>query len=247
MIVDGSYNLWLVVLSYLISVCGSFTALQLAAKVRREQERDGWVWLSVASVALGGCGIWAMHFIAMLAFTLPGHVNYDILLTMGSMVLAIVIVGIGLNIVTKSVLTFQRLILGGTVVGLGVCGMHYMGMAAMRMPGKLSYTPGLFTASVVIAIVAASAALWLMVKLEGLFFKAISAFVMGIAVCGMHYTGMAATVFTMDEGHTMVQSTTSSVTLAFGIASVTIMTLAVSLCALILSDDSSRKTVGTVG
>src|SRR6267142_5149021 len=187
------YEPFLVGLSFVISVFGSYTALQLAIAIPQAR-----TWAAVigsvtgASIALGGGAIWSMHFIGMNAADMGVPVAYDPLLTFASLILAVVAPAIGLFIVGRSDGGPFNLPLGGVLTGLGVALMHYTGMAAMIMPAKISYDPTLFWAANAIAIVAATVALWLAFNLRGNLQRFGSAFVMGIAVCGMHYTGMYA-------------------------------------------------------
>src|SRR2546422_8470675 len=187
------YDTLLVALSYVISVFGSYTALQPAIAIPQAR-----TWAAVigsvtgASVALGGGAIWSMHFIGMNAADMGVPVAYDPLLTFLSLILAVVAPAIGLFIVGRSDGGPFNLPLGGILTGLGVALMHYTGMAAMIMPAKITYDTTLFVASLVIAVVAATVALWLAFNLRGNLQRFGSAIVMGIAVCGMHYTGMYA-------------------------------------------------------
>jgi NO-binding membrane sensor protein with MHYT domain len=188
-----TYEPFLVALSYVISVFGSYTALQLAIAIPQ-----GRTWGSVigsvigAAAALGGGAIWSMHFIGMNAADLGVQVAYDPVLTVASLILAVLAPAVGLFIVGRSDGGPLNLPLGGVLTGLGVALMHYTGMAAMVMPAKINYDPTLFWASIVIAIVAATVALWLAFNLRGNLQRFGSAFVMGVAVCGMHYTAMYA-------------------------------------------------------
>jgi NO-binding membrane sensor protein with MHYT domain len=145
-----------------------------------------------AAAAVGGGAIWSMHFIGMNAADLGIPVAYDPVLTITSLVVSILAPAIGLFIVGRSDGGWINLPLGGVLTGLGVALMHYTGMAAMIMPARITYDPTLFAASIVIAVVAATVALWLAFNLRGNLQRFGSAFVMGIAVCGMHYTGMYA-------------------------------------------------------
>jgi len=187
------YEPFLVALSYVISVFGSYTALQLAIAIPQGRSWGAVVGSCVgAAIAVGGGAIWSMHFIGMNAADLGMPVAYDPVLTIASLVVAILAPAVGLFIVGRSDGGLFNLPLGGVLTGLGVTLMHYTGMAAMIMPAKISYDPTLFIASIVIAIVAATVALWLAFNLRGNLQRFGSAFVMGIAVCGMHYTGMYA-------------------------------------------------------
>lgn len=189
----AGYDVLLVFLSYCISVLGSYTALKMASGMIAARAGSAfWLWLGGAAFALGGGGIWAMHFVGMLAYETPVDFGYDLGITMLSLVLAIAVVGAGLFIVGRFNGQLAALLVGGTVTGLGVTVMHYTGMEAMVMPGDMVYDPALVTASVLIAVAAAICALWLALHVEDFFQRLASALVMGIAVCGMHYTGMAA-------------------------------------------------------
>ena len=150
-------------------------------------------WLLLAAVSIGAAGIWGMHFIAMLGFTIPGEtISYNVPVTILSLLVAVGIVLAGLVIVGFDQIGWGSLLAGGVITGLGVAVMHYLGMAAMRMPGQITYNPGLMVMSVLIAIVAATAALWAALTLRGVLATLGAAAIMGVAVSGMHYTGMAA-------------------------------------------------------
>lgn len=190
----------LVILSYVISVLGSFTALQLAIAIpRATNTAQRWRAIAAAGVAMGGGAIWAMHFIAMLACRMNMEVTYDLPITLGSAVIAVVSCMAGLAIAGTGLFNWGKLIIAGVLMGLGVAGMHYAGMSAMRMPADTHYDSALVIASVGIAIVASIVALWLAFNLRGWGQMLGSALVMGVAVCGMHYTGMLAASFTADE------------------------------------------------
>ncbi|MGC4748200.1 MHYT domain-containing protein [Micromonospora sp. DT201] len=181
-------------LSYALSVLGSILGLVCAGRIRTARTAGQRAWWGLLSAwALGGTAIWAMHFMAMLGFAVDGtRIRYDVPLTAASTVIAVVAVGIGLAIVGTGRLNLVRLIAGGVFTGAGVASMHYTGMAAMRLNGSLGYDTIRVVLSVVIAVVASTVALWLaMTVRRGLAIFA-SALVMGIAVNGMHFTGMSA-------------------------------------------------------
>src|SRR5215472_467229 len=176
-----------------MSFLGSFLALRCTSRARASTGSARRGWLLVAAVSLGVTGIWVMHFIAMLGFSVPGDtIRYNVLITLGSMLLAVAFVSLGLMIVGFGPATNWALGLAGVVTGFGVAGMHYTGMAAMEGPFRMSYSPVLFALSVVIAIVAATAALWAALRLSKVWATLAAAAIMGVAVSGMHYTGMAA-------------------------------------------------------
>ena len=188
-----SYGLLTPALGYLMSFLGAFLGLRCTSRSRVSTGATKVRWLVVAAVSIGITGIWVMHFIAMLGFTIPGEtILYNVPVTLLSMLIAVAFVLIGLLIVGLGQPTVGRLLLGGVITGLGVAAMHYSGMAAMRMPGRMSYDPRLFAVSIVIAIAAATAALWAALRLGGFWSTLGAAAIMGVAVSGMHYTGMAA-------------------------------------------------------
>jgi PAS domain S-box-containing protein len=188
------YQPLFVILSYTISVLGAYCSLQWAAQIPLYGGRARSGWLAGAAVAMGGGAIWSMHFIAMLACRLPVTVHYDFGLTLASLLVAIVVTGMGLRIVSGG-MGNARLLAAGLITGLGVAAMHYTGMAAMQLPARVTYRPGLVAASLVIALAAATAALWIAFHLGKGWQRLGASLVMGVAVCGMHYTGMAAAVF----------------------------------------------------
>jgi NO-binding membrane sensor protein with MHYT domain len=192
------YNTLLVLLSYVVSVLGSFTALQLAVAIplaRTMQQRS--MAVLAAGAAMGVGGIWAMHFIAMLACDMGMPVSYDPVLTALSAVIGFAACSLGLFIASSGAFSWAKLAAAGICMGLGVTGMHYLGMAAVMMAAYTTYNMNLVAASLLIAIVASVVALWLAFNLRGRVQMVGSALVMGLAVCGMHYTGMAA--FNIDD------------------------------------------------
>jgi NO-binding membrane sensor protein with MHYT domain len=240
----GTYDIWLVMLSYVVSVLGSFTALELAGLVIEEKRQvKRMLWIIVAAVALGGGGVWAMHFIAMLAFKLPIAVSYDITLTVVSLVAAVVVVSIGLFIVTGADLSMARLCVAGLFVGIGVCAMHYIGMAAMRMAAVLEYDPLIFTLSIVVAVVVATVGLLLMVTMRKGVQRVISSFVIAFAVCSMHYTAMFGTscIPTFAPGTEDISIAMTQDALAVTVASGTFVGLVI---ALLLSFFGKRRAGG---
>jgi NO-binding membrane sensor protein with MHYT domain len=181
-------------LAYLVSCVGCFLGLRCTTRARAYQGAARARWLTMGALAIATTGIWVMHFIAMLGFSIPGQtIRYNVLITIGSMLIAVLVVGIGVFIVgfSKSGTTWP-LLTGGLILGLGVASMHYIGMMAIRVPDSLSYNPGLVAASVVIAVIAGIAALWAALRLDSLFSTVVASLIMGVAVNGMHYTGMAA-------------------------------------------------------
>ncbi|MDE2228106.1 MAG: hypothetical protein KGL11_03585 [Alphaproteobacteria bacterium] len=193
-ILEGSYDPMLVLLSMGVATGASFVALNVAPRI---WSSSGWSrlgWIVVAATALGG-GIWSMHFIAMLAFSLPVPVGYSIPTMLISLAIAIDVTAVGFAI-TASGRNTPRLIVAGTIMGFGIAAMHYTGMAAMQLPAVITYNPTIVVASIVIACTAATTALWIALREKGTLWRASAAVIMGAAVYGMHYTGMEAASFT---------------------------------------------------
>jgi NO-binding membrane sensor protein with MHYT domain len=185
-------------LGFAMSCLGSYLGLRCVILSRAYEGFAKARWLSLAAVSIGAVGIWAMHFIAMLGFTISGEpILYNVPITVGSMLLAVAVVGIGLFIVGYADVNsragaWPRLLTGGVIIGVGVAAMHYLGMAAMSMPGSMSYSMPLVALSVMIAIVAGTTALWIGTWVSSVWATVGASLIMGIAITGMHYTGMAA-------------------------------------------------------
>ncbi|MFJ8628279.1 MHYT domain-containing protein [Kitasatospora sp. NPDC093550] len=188
--------------SYFVACLGAFVALRSARWALVSKGKTRAVWLLFASTSLGA-GIWSMHFIAMLGFSVSGvQISYQPGLTVLSLLVAVAVVGIGLFTVgywrRRPVLA---LLVGGLTTGLGVAAMHYLGMAAMVLPGRLGYDHLTVGLSIGIAVFAATAALWAALNIRGTLAVLAAAPVMGVAVCAMHYTGMAALSVQVDFSH----------------------------------------------
>ncbi|MFL5219543.1 MAG: MHYT domain-containing protein [Microvirga sp.] len=242
MSVAGTHDTTLVALSILIATAASYTALDLAGRIRAS---SGWAchaWLATSAVAMGG-GIWSMHFVAMLAFSMPGmDVSYDVPLTALSLIVAILVTGIGLHAVSREKATPKILLFSGCFVGLGIVAMHYTGMAAMRMGAHVDYDMLWVAISVLIALGAATVALWLAFQNTGLVQKLVAAVAMGLAISGMHYSGMQAAIFTAHSaaGHAHGDASLAQTALAAAVAGTTFLILFLALpprC----STDASRS------
>lgn len=190
---DGfSYGLVTPVVAFIMACLGSALGLRCTTRSVHGtgSYKPGWLALGATSI---GSGIWTMHFIAMMGFSVAeAPISYNRSITFASLVVAIVMVGIGIFIVGYRGATVMALLTGGTITGLGVASMHYLGMAGMRMEGTIAYSTPIVILSVVIAVVAATAALWAAVSVHGFMASLGASLVMGVAVTGMHYTGMAS-------------------------------------------------------
>ncbi len=198
----GSYSPWLVALSVLIAIFTSGMALQIAGMAKlSDRPLHRHVAIVTGSAALGG-GIWSMHFIGMMAFQLCTPVVYDREITMLSLLPSLAASWVALQLLARPRLTGKQLLVGGVLVGAGIGAMHYSGMAAMQMAPLLRYDPWYFALSIVVAVALAMLALWIRFGVVGLRHRllagwsiVISGTVMGLAIAGMHYTGMAAARF----------------------------------------------------
>ncbi len=194
---SGTYDPGLVALSFAVAVLTSYTALDLASRVTIARGPTRLAWLAGGAAAMG-LGIWAMHFIGMLALTLPMPVSYDLSRVQASLLAAIVASGLALFVVSRRSMRWPAWLAGGGLLGLGITIMHYTGMASMRMPATIQYAPAPFALSIVLAVGVSLAALWLTFRLRSrvlMWCKLGSAVTMGAAICGTHYLGMQAVSF----------------------------------------------------
>jgi len=196
----GSYDYRLVTLSVVMAVCAAYAALDLAGRTTASRGRARFFWLAGGAAAMG-LGIWSMHYIGMLAFLLPVPVFYDWPTVLVSLFAAIFASGVALFVVSRHRMEWGHALAGSAIMGSGIATMHYIGMAAMRLPAMHHYDSPLVLLSVVIAIVMSLVALWLSFHLREQAKaswpqKCASALVMGAGVAAMHYTGMAAATFT---------------------------------------------------
>jgi PAS domain S-box-containing protein len=195
-----SYDYRLVALSVVIAVLASYTALDLAGRVTSARRRARSLWLSGGAIAMG-IGIWSMHYVGMLAFRLPVPVQYDWPTVLVSLLAAVFASATALFVVSREKMGVFRAVLGSLFMGAAIAGMHYIGMAAMRLPAMCHFAHSVVTVSVALAVVISLVALWLAFHFRedtkaGGWRKALAAIVMGAAIPIMHYTGMAAATFT---------------------------------------------------
>jgi PAS domain S-box-containing protein len=226
----SSYDYRLVTLSVMMAVCAAYAALDLAGRTTASRGRARLFWLAGGAAAMG-LGIWSMHYIGMLAFLLPVPVFYDWPTVVVSLFAAIFASGVALFVVSRRRMEWVHALAGSAIMGSGIATMHYIGMAAMRLPAMHHYDSPLVTLSVVVAIVMSLVALWLSFHLRepaktSWLQKCASALVMGAGVAAMHYTGMAAATFTPsmmppDLSHAVHISPLGIA----GISSVTLLTL----------------------
>ncbi len=237
----GTYSQGLVFLSFAVAVLASYTALDLVQRISMlHAAGHRHFWLAGGALAMG-VGIWSMHFIGMLAFSLPIQVGYDIWYTLMSLGMAVVLSWFALHSVTRDSLSISRLLVGGIFMGLGISIMHYAGMSAMMIEPDMEYDPREFSISVLIAIGASIVALWIAFTLRGksevhtIMSKLCAAILMGLAIAGTHYTGMAAADFAPGS-----ISLAGHVNNAWLTASIAGLTFSVLTIALILSISDAR-------
>lgn len=216
----GIYDPKLVVLSVCIAIFAALAALDVADRARlAETILSRLAWLALGALAMGG-GIWAMHFIGMLALQLPCSVNYDAAITYWSMLPGILASAVAIDVIRHAHPSQLRLISGSLLLGAGIGTMHYTGMAAMRIDGLVRYNPQLFFLSIVVAVVLAFLALQIRYRVKSRRWRVpVAATVMGCAVSGMHYTAMAATYF-LREGDVSIPDSAFQPTLLATIVSI---------------------------
>lgn len=195
----GHYTFSLVLVSILVAILASYTALDLAGRISTAKGRAKPLWILGGALSMG-IGVWSMHFIGMLAFKLPIDLGFDLSLTLLSLLLAVLSSGLALWLVSHERVPLLYVVFGALAMGVGISTMHYTGMAALRMLPGIDYDPTLFGASLVIAVTASGAALWIALRLRKAtpyirLMRGGAAVVMGFAIVGMHYTGMAAANF----------------------------------------------------
>ncbi|WP_079909768.1 response regulator [Paenibacillus sp. 32352] len=243
--VHGSFDTSLVVFSYVVAVVASYTVLDLAGRISKSDGMNRWLWLSFGAFAMG-MGIWSMHFVGMLAFSLPVQVSYNLITVILSVVVAIIASFVALHVVSREQLSWRQLLGGGVLLATGISSMHYIGMAAMLI--DITYNLFYFILSIVIALIASVAALWLSFYFrrdaEGsvAWKKLGSGLIMGAAIVGMHYTGMMAADFHLGPK----SMSTSGIKLdqdwlGYFISAGTLFTLGLSLLGIYISNKISHK------
>jgi NO-binding membrane sensor protein with MHYT domain len=214
------------------------TALDLAMRIGASHGKPKKFWIGGWALAMGG-GIWAMHFTGMLAFELPIAISYDVKVTIFFLLFAIFASGCAFFYVSQKTNTYIRVLLGGIFMGSGVGTMHYSGMQAMNFSGSIYYKPIYFAASIFTAIAASIVALRLIIYFESndqeqniIKYKVFASLIMGLAVSGMHYTGMNATVFISNVSTTVLfNDTATTPLLVFSILGITMLILVLTIIA----------------
>nr|WP_296774301.1 MHYT domain-containing protein [Rhodococcus sp. (in: high G+C Gram-positive bacteria)] len=241
-----SMGIWLLFLAYIVSVVGCVVGLACTRQSAIAPTSRGRIgWLVMAAVCIGGIGIWLMHFIAMLGFSVDGSVTrYNILWTVVSALLAIGATLVGLLTIGRRV-NIWTLLLGGVVMGIAVNVMHYTGMNAIRIQGSVTYDPALVAVSVAIAVVAGTLSLWFTLVLQKPLLLLAAGLVMGVAVVGMHYTGMAAVSVDVDPG-APVPAGIEVFNLLFPVFVIGLLALAVPIAFLFTTNEDDQEEAAVV-
>jgi len=242
----SSYNTVLVVASFLVAILASYTAVSMAERIHKSSGKTAAAWLGGGAFAMG-LGVWSMHFIGMLAFSLPIELGYDAWLTFLSLLVAIASAAFALWISCRSELTLRRLAVGALIMGSGVAGMHYLGMEAMMMKPRIDYDPAWLTFSYVVAVTASGAALWITSYLGRVgshrrALKGVAGVVMGCAIVGMHYSGMEAARFPLGSVCGAANVGVDTDWLSILVAMVTVAVLAIALIITILDSRHASRT-----
>ncbi|WP_413290472.1 MHYT domain-containing protein [Bdellovibrio sp. HCB337] len=230
---ETQFNLLWVTLSVLVAIFASYVALNLAQNVTQSKGRERALWLGCGALAMG-IGIWSMHFVGMLAFEMPGmEMAYDIPLMVLSVLVAVVASALALFIVSRPVAPFGSIFAGGIAMAAAIAGMHYIGMASMRMAATIQWNFFLIVLSVLIALVASFGALLILIRLrdQADHFKKLllASTVMGIAISGMHYTGMFAATYIHTESSIESSNLLVSSGLATTVVAATLLILGLAL------------------
>lgn len=235
-----SFDPTLVALSFVISAFGSLAGLQSARRARTRAGGLSFAWFAAAAVSIGGGAIWSMHFIGMLAYHNDVTFSFNAGWTLLSLVVAIAASGTGLYIASRGMPSALRYLGAGLITGLGVAGMHYLGMYAMQMNASLNFRLWIVGLSLLIAVVAASVALFFAFTVTSVWATVAASVVMAVGICGMHYTGMAAAIVSphldLSRSSSAGVDPLSLALPVFGIASVLLFVLLF----VVLFDDADR-------
>jgi NO-binding membrane sensor protein with MHYT domain/nitrogen-specific signal transduction histidine kinase len=230
----ASWNYGLVALSIVIAIWASYTTLSITSRILHSGPQSANYWVLGGAFAMG-LGIWSMHFIGMLAFSLPIPLGYDLGITSVSTVPAVLASALALLIIRRGERSRRVLLISGIAIGTGIVTMHYVGMAAMRMVPPIEYDLLLVLASWALAVGAATAALGIVFLLrdkrgaEYIWMKLTAALVMGLAIAGMHYTGMAAAHYSPDSLCLAADTGIGGLSLALAVAAGTALILTIAL------------------
>jgi PAS domain S-box-containing protein len=249
-VLKATYDPALVVLSILIAMLASYTALDLLPRVVAARRWDRVSWFTAGSVAMG-IGIWSMHFTGMFAFTLPVPVTYHWPTAFLSFLIAAFSCAVAFYIVTQENLANGKIAIGGIIMGVGIAAMHYTAMASMRLAAVCQYDLGLVILSVILAIVLSLPPLWLVFHFRrrtmlNVWTKMASALVMGVAISTMHYMGMASATFFADFAQSPSISFHTVTVSSLGAIGIAIVTMFIQAFGLLIADVDQRRAVQAV-
>lgn len=247
--IGQSYSLALVVMSIVVASLGAYAAIEIAQRVRVSEGRRRTRWVYAGALAMG-LGIWSMHFVGMLALRLPIPVYYDVVLTIASAIAAIVGCAIAFFIFTRAQASIPQILLASLFMGAAIAGMHYTGMAAIRMNGQIVYDPIIVATSLAIAVLVSFAALYVIRRLidssndrSYWLRKSVGSLLLGLAVVAMHYTGIDAASFI--AGHTTWQLTDGLVLGSFQLGLIVAIISTFLLIIALAATQFERRTIAT--
>lgn len=221
----GTYNYALVALAYLVGVVSAYTALELTGRIARQRGKARYAWLAAGGCAMG-FGIWTAHLVGMLSMSMRLPYTHNLAITIVCLLVGIASSVLAIWIASRRDSTIMRIAVAGTLLGAGIAAMHYTGMAAMTMQGKINFDPYIVGASVLIAVLAATAAFSIAFAFNQssdsrpspIWFKATAAMVMGLAISGAHYTGMAAARFQPATGANLLDEPANNAAISIWVA-----------------------------
>lgn len=240
-----SHGLLTPAFGFVVMCMAAVIGLRCTMRALSATGRSKRMWLLVGATAIAA-GIWTLHFIAMLGFGVTGTaIRYNVPLTLMSLILAIGVVSAGIFTVGYGRSQALSLFFGGLGMGLGVATMHYSGMAAVKLNGEISYNPALVTMSIIIAVTAATVALWIVLHVKGVSGTLAAALIMGLAVSTMHYTAMAAvSVHLADSTETLNGATAMEFLFPLSVGIGAVLFIALTIVAVSpLDDDQSDDEV----
>jgi len=234
------FNPGMVVLSCMIAVLGAYVALLATARIRTARGGAHPGYVVVAAIALGGVGIWGTHFVGMIAQALPFDVAYDLKLNLLSLLVAVGFSGAALWYVGGGPFSARRCLAAGVLAGCGIAGMHYLGVASMRMDAYYEWDLGMVGLSVLIAMAAATVALWLSFSVRRELHRIVAAIVMGAAVCGAHYVAQVAGIMVCTTPRTFRGLQLEGAILPYAVCLISAVTLIVMRIELYRSSEDVR-------
>jgi diguanylate cyclase (GGDEF)-like protein/PAS domain S-box-containing protein len=247
LIYTGVYDLLLVTMSLVVAVLASYAALLVSQSLAQPLAGQTRRWWLLAGSACLGLGIWAMHFIGMLAFSLPCSTGFDQSLTVLSVLPSILASAMALQIISRPSIATPQLALGGLLMGLGIGAMHYIGMAGMRLEGLVRYQLGWVLVSLVLAVGLSTLAIWIKFRLQlwvsggRQWSLPLSALTLGCAVSAMHYTAMAAAYFIREGDISAVDSVLAPSFLALIVLAVALMVIILTVVATYVAKPKLRS------